>query len=306
MSYYKPFVHIFAVFLLFSLLLGCSSEESTQSGETAMRESSVSMVQPGQAPFPVKEAKSTAEDAKTTSTPSKRLDLPVAQSQQKIIYTASIRLSVDDYKEIHSQIEQKARQYQGYLVNSNESKTSQRHYGELTFRIPQAQFDPFIKEIQKLDVSTPEISISGNDVTDEMVDLESRLKAKEAMEQRLLDLMKRATKTEDLLDISRQLDQTQVEIEQIKGRLQYLNNKVDFSTVNITIIQRLVGPTSSGDQSLGEQMADSFRTSLSGLGVAGEKFLIFLSGAFPVLLMLMMVGIPVYLIVRKYYQKKVE
>jgi chromosome segregation ATPase len=78
------------------------------------------------------------------------------------------------------------------------------------------------------------MQIQGNDVSEEMVDLDARLKAKQATEARLLDLMKQAKEANDLIAIANRLDEVQSEIEQIKGRIQYLNNQVDYSTVTST------------------------------------------------------------------------
>lgn len=303
MNYYKPrFYSLVVLFILSLLLWGCSSSDQVQdSGFGSSRQLDSKPAKTMESSGDSLPAKMTTESR--TSVAKSRLSLPTPDAQRKVIYTANVRLTVKDYKQIRAQLEQLVAKHQGYLVNSSESKTNEYQSGNFTYRVPQAEFDAFLKEIQKLDAYRPEINISGSDVTEEMVDLESRLKAKQAMEKRLLDLMNKATKTDDLLDISRQLDQTQVEIEQIKGRLQYLNNKVDFSTVHVEITQRFVAP-SSAEQPLGKQMTDSFLASLSGLGVAGERFLIFIAGAIPIFLLLAAVGVPICAAVRRAMQKK--
>ncbi|SEN56643.1 DUF4349 domain-containing protein [Lihuaxuella thermophila] len=301
MNYYKP--RLFSLVVLFNLSLllwGCSSQEQAPEhfhSKTAKVTDKMMAGSSGDRATGEMATEAKANDARS------RLSLPSAEMNKKVIYTANVKLTVKDYKEIRTQLEQLVAKHQGYLVNSSESKTNQYQRGNFTFRVPQAEFDPFLKGIQKLDTSSPEINIQGTDVTEELVDLESRLKAKQAMEKRLLDLMNKATKTDDLLDISRQLDQTQAEIEQIKGRLQYLNNKVDFSTVHVEITQLFVSP-SSAEQPLAKQMADSFSASLTGLGVAGERFLIFMAGAVPILVLLGALGVPIYMAVRKVLQKK--
>jgi uncharacterized coiled-coil protein SlyX len=301
MNYYKPrFYSLVVLFILSLLLWGCSSSDQAPDYESS-RQLDSKPVKTMETSGDIRPAKMTTESR--ASDAKSRLSLPTPDAQRKVIYTANVRLTVKDYKQIRPHLEQLVAKHQGYLVNSSESKTNEYQSGNFTYRVPQAEFDAFLKEIQKLDASRPEINISGTDVTEEMVDLESRLKAKQAMEKRLLELMNKAAKTDDLLDISRQLDQTQVEIEQIKGRLQYLNNKVDFSTVHVEITQRFVAPSSS-EQPLGKQMADSFLASLSGLGVAGERFLIFMAGAFPILLLLAAVGVPIYVAVRRAMHKK--
>jgi uncharacterized coiled-coil protein SlyX len=282
-------------FLTFTLLIGCSSEveQSSKVANPNMAFNSTESAQTDSMAKPQSGLHPTSASDKLPPTP---------QVTKKMIYTAKINVTVKDYKTAKTKLEELVQQHDGYMVNSSE-KSNKAIRGNFTFRIPQTEFDPFIKDIPKLtDSAPPSIEIDGNDVSEEMVDLESRLKAKQAMENRLLDFMKKASKTEDLLDISNQLNLTQEQIEQIKGRLNYLNNKVDFSTVHISMEQTVVSPTPP-DQSLGKQMVESFLVSISRLGAFGESLLIFLSGAIPVLLVLGVIGVPIYLLMRRFSRK---
>ncbi|MBA4493710.1 DUF4349 domain-containing protein [Paenactinomyces guangxiensis] len=307
MHYYKRWIAPIVVLLALGSLWGCSSESQVKLQDRAEIGTAPSlntkMSDTGKSQASDSQMAKAATDKDKTNSTSERLSLPTAAAQRKVIYTANIKLTVKDYKQTRTKLEQIVDQHQGFLITSSESKNKESQSGNLTFRVPQAEFQSLLKELQKIGDSTPDITITGNDVTEELVDLESRLKAKKAMEKRLLDLMKQAKDTKDLLDISRQLDETQVEIEQIKGRLQYLNNKVNLATIHVQITQNFV-PPSTPDQPLGKQMSHSFWSSLTGLGVAGENFLIFLAGAFPILLLLTLIGVPTYLFVRRHIQKK--
>jgi hypothetical protein len=277
--------------LAFTLLVGCSSHSTQMDTSQPLQHTSGSLANRS---FD----KAVANNSSATSN-----QLPSTQKMsKKMIYTARINLTVPNYKDTKTKLEALVERHGGYMVNSSE-KSSHTIRGDFTYRIPQAQFDPFIKEIPKLTKSSsPSIQINGNDVSEEMVDLESRLKAKQVMESRLLDFMNKATKTSDLLSISTQLNQTQEEIEQIKGRLNYLNNKVDFSTVHLTIEQAVVSPTAS-NQSLGKQMAEAFSLSIAQLKAFGENLLIFLAGALPVLFVLGVITVPVIWLVRRVKKK---
>jgi len=92
-------------------------------------------------------------------------------------------------------------------------------------------------------------SITGQDVTEEYIDLESRLKSKQAVESRF-SFMEQAEKTEDLLAISKDLAKVQEEIETIKGRMNYLENKADLATVTISIEENKVEVKNLGDSQL--------------------------------------------------------
>src|SRR5690606_12068557 len=105
----------------------------------------------------------------------------------------------------------------------------------ITVRIPQDQFREFIQLVEDGSSKVLESSISGQDVTEEYVDLESRLKSKRVVEERLLAFMEKAEKTEDLLTISNDLAIVQEDIEEVLGRMKYLENRTNLATVTIHI-----------------------------------------------------------------------
>jgi len=217
-----------------------------------------------------------------------------AAIEQKMIYTAHVDLTVKNYKRVQAELEQIATKHQAYMVTLNESKTQDRQRADFTYRVPKEKFQAFLKAVQQIEKGTPpRVRIQGQDVTEEMVDLDSRLKAKETMEKRLLDLMKQAKETRDLIEISRQLELVHQEMEQIKGRLQYLNNRVDYSTVHIHMTEYFVTP-STPELPLITQMVESFKNGVTAIGATIEYFLIFLAGAIPVLFAFGLVGIPVW------------
>lgn len=154
-----------------------------------------------------------------------------------------------------------------------------------------------------MDGNVRQITIQGNDVTEEMVDLEARLKAKKATEKRLFDLMNKATDSSSLLKISQQLDTIQAQIEQIEGRLQYLKNRVEFSEVMVTLTKKEV-VSAPDNASMGLEMKEAFLQSIQWMINVGKNGLIFLAGAIPVLFGLSLIGIPIYLLIRNRLKKK--
>jgi hypothetical protein len=221
------------------------------------------------------------------------------QVQKQMIYNAQIRLTVKDYKQVRGELEQIAAKRGAYLVNSSESRSPERFSVSLTYRVPENEFSAMVKECGKLNaLIPPETDIQSTDVSEEMVDLESRLKAKQATEARLMEMMKKATTPKDLLEISREIDSVQSEIEQIKGRIRYLSHHVSYSTVQVQIEQPVVSP-SSEEQPLGQQMVTAFKASVAGIGATLQRFLIFLAAAVPVIIVLMIPGVPVYLFLRR-------
>lgn len=136
--------------------------------------------------------------------------------------------------------------------------------------------------------------ISGQDVTEEFVDLESRLKSKKQVEERLLEFMEDAEKTEDLLKISDDLARVQEEIETIVGRLNYLKDKTDFATVTIHIQEENVKLTSmnEGELNTWDEAKKQWMRSINFILTAFSGMFVFFVGNFPLFLLgLIFIGI---------------
>jgi hypothetical protein len=290
MFYVKRGLFIVGVCLFFSLMVACGSGSENFSYETQdTPESQKNGIN-------LQSSDSTTQTNKTS--PNQDGAVKNAEKQgRKITYKATVSLDINNYAKARTQLEKLVSKSQGYLVDSEERQNSDdERTGEFTYRVPQAQFQPFINSLKAISSHEPEISIEGNDVTEEMVDLDARLKAKKATEARLLALMSKATDPNALLEISGQLDTTQTEIEQIQGRIQYLNHRIDFSEVKVTLKQEFSAPDNA---SMVEKMKEAFIDSSLGVLDAGKNVLIFLVGSIPVLLVLAIIVTPIYLWIRK-------
>jgi len=163
------------------------------------------------------------------------------QIERLIIRNGSITVSVEDTYEAKAEIEQLVASMAGegaYIVSSNESGGgSSSPYINMTIRIPASRFDSTMDAIEALKVqgTTPTISESAQDVTEEYVDVSARVESLEAARDRLLDLMNQAETTEALLQAEAQLTQREAEIEALKGRLRYLEQSADLSRIDIAL-----------------------------------------------------------------------
>ncbi|WP_010651345.1 DUF4349 domain-containing protein [Oceanobacillus massiliensis] len=186
----------------------------------------------------------------------------VIQSERKIIYTANLSIEVKDFQQALDDIQRQAADRGGYIVDSNmmEDTANDTTYGHVTLRIPQDQYREFIQFVEDGSSTVLESSESGQDVTEEYIDLESRLKSKHVVEERLLSFMEQAEKTEDLLAISNDLATVQGEIEEITGRMNYLENRTDLATVSISIQENNVSLSGMNDGELNtwEKRKNSF------------------------------------------------
>ncbi|SEN32130.1 protein of unknown function [Mesobacillus persicus] len=157
-------------------------------------------------------------------------------TERMVIYNAELHLRVKNFSNAQKELEKRAIEYGGYLVESSTNRyENEQLSGMMTFRIPQKQFSTFLHDAENVAADVTNRHVSGQDVTEEYVDLESRHRSKKAVEARLLSFMEDAEKTEDLLKISSELAKVQVEIEQLTGRMKYLENQTSFSTVTVSM-----------------------------------------------------------------------
>lgn len=98
----------------------------------------------------------------------------------------------------------------------------------------------FLDGLEELEVISFQKNVHGQDVTEEYFDIHSRLGAKQFVEARLLDFMEKAQRTDDLLAFSSELAKVQEEIERFKGRIRYLDQIVEYSTIISDCTRKLV------------------------------------------------------------------
>lgn len=220
---------------------------------------------------------------------------------QKIIYTATLNMQVEALDAAATSLRNAIHQSGGYILQFEDTK----HEGEIgssyTIKVPASGFMPFIDRIEQIKHSSFERNIGGKDVSEEYVDLESRLKARQLVETRLLAMMDKAVKADDLLKFSDQLSVVQQEIERIKGRIRYLDTNVAFSTIELRMYQTNQNLTVKHEEAkgLGGRMSDALASSTKVVWDAINLLLVIAAGAVPVLILIALIGIPLYWIHRK-------
>lgn len=172
------------------------------------------------------------------------------QISLKIIRSAviSIEIKKDSFQDKMLEITRIAEENDGFVSNTDSYSNPEGNIssGRIVLRIPSHKFNPVIEKIKEVgDVKS--ISISGQDVTQEYVDLESRLKNYKAQEEVLLGLMAKSTNVSDSIEVQKELSYVQGEIEVIKGRIYYLDNLISLSTIDISLSEpQIAAPIEGG------------------------------------------------------------
>jgi PKD repeat protein len=161
--------------------------------------------------------------------------------ERMVIKTANMALVVEDVNISLQQITNLAKSNGGYVISSDIQENNSRLYANISFRVEASKFDATMQALQNLAVDVKSISTSGQDVTEEYVDLNSKLGNLEASEAQLLKLMEKAGTVEEILKVQQQLVSTRGDIEVIKGRMQYLEQSSALSYIYASLEQSKLG-----------------------------------------------------------------
>ncbi|MBG6131157.1 hypothetical protein IWQ47_002627 [Aquimarina sp. EL_43] len=159
----------------------------------------------------------------------------------KIIKNANCRIKVKDVEKATVLAKKIALKYQGYISDERFTNTNYTKENRFTIRIPQDQFDTVLDSVCGLAEFVDYKNISTVDVTEEYIDITSRLQTKLDVKERYETILRTRAKTvEDILKTEEKLSLLQEEIESAQGRLKYLSNKVSYSTIQVDVYQTII------------------------------------------------------------------
>lgn len=231
-------------------------------------------------------------EAASLRMPSKEKDEPI---ETKIIKSGNLRFQTDDLEQTYGQVQSAVKKYNALIKNDSQQNNDYQFSRTINIRIPNQHFDTFISDISKgvkyFDIK----EISSQDVTEEYIDVAYRIKTKKVLEERYLELLKKANKVSEMLEIEGQLSEIREEIEAKEGRLKYLQNKVSMSTLDITFYK----PIAQGGKatvSYGGRIGNAIISGFNGI----SNFFISLLGMWPVIVTL----VALFILIRKRFKRK--
>lgn len=228
----------FILLIIFSLSMGCSSTKDTkyESGSSSKNSIIHSMDS--------REDVASESDSNNDEYISDNIDT----GPEKLITTMSFHLETTEFNKTNEELTNLIRKYSGYVENSNISYNQNHNrkilkHGSFYIRIPKKHLDDFKLQLYNIGNTIWE-STSKEDLTKEYKDTETRLKVIEVKEERILSLLEKAEKIEDIIALEEQLSQIISEKEIYKQNLLYIDDQVDFTTVNLDIqeVESLTNP----------------------------------------------------------------
>jgi hypothetical protein len=284
-----------------SLLVGCASERAPEVFSDQAYDSAGAPKEP----FEIE-----AEEIGAGGVTRSNFGGEAAPIQPLVIRNASLRTVVEDPSESTDQISSLAETMGGFVVSSNVYQTT---YGSsdipttrasITIRVPAERLDEAIDKIVEDAIEVQERNVSGQDVTSEYTDLQSRLTNLEAAEEQLREIMEAAAKTEDVLQVFENLRQVRSEIEVIKGQMKYYEDSARLSSISIDLIpDELAQPLSIGGWHPEGTARDAVETLINTLQFLADAGIWLVICVAPILLIL---GVPAYFIVRSVRRRRLK
>ncbi len=194
---------------------------------------------------------------------------------RKIISTASLTIEVKSVQAAFDNIAKIVQANQGFISSSSTYDSGGRKNGQMTVRVPQKNFYSSIEQVEALGTVKSK-QISGQDVTEEWIDLGARLGNLNKQETRLAEILKNATTVKDVLEVERELERVRGEIERLTGRLNYLNQSVEMSTITVSASE----PAPIGGQGWG--ITDALSEAVAGFIDSVKGVIIFTGFILPI------------------------
>ena len=245
-----------SLLLTCSILASCGSK-SAQVGSPATESAAA----------PASSAKAAAKDAlnqgDSAPTPAK----PVVQALPQLIKSANISVRVKSIEPAVAEIKNLVKQLKGDIYNFEDQKPNDdesHHRISMEIKVPQAQLDVSLERIAKLGSITNQ-KVKAEDVTNQLVDIDARLKNLRQEEATISKIMDRTGSIKDVLSVSQELSRVRSEIETIDATQKSLRGQVAYSTINLELEESVAKIKDSGNP-LGTRISETWNSSTHVVG----------------------------------------
>ncbi len=215
---------------------------------------------------------------------------------RKIIKNGEMRIQVGDIKKAQNQVNNILKKNSSYIVKEEFQNTDINENINLTIRVPHKSFDTLINSFSDGLGSVLSKNISSDDVTEEYTDVSIKLANKKIYLEKYRDMLKRASTTKDMLEIQEKIRGLEDEIDIAEGRLRFIDDRVNYSTLNLNLYKEKVRSSATSKIGFGSRFVDS-------LAEGWNSFIAFLLGIISFWPFLLLVPVMVALW-RKWKNKK--
>ncbi|MBN2795550.1 MAG: DUF4349 domain-containing protein [Clostridia bacterium] len=288
----KKFIIIIGIIALIIFPVGCSNNESQDTGiayDMAMNGVSEERVTTNfNAPMNNEAASDDFGGINKLTASSAEMPEPQVV-ERKIIKSASMEIETLEYDSAVEKLNNKINSIGGYIESSNVRGTSiNNRYDQrsayFTIRIPEPQFLQFMSDMNTIGNIISE-NTYGEDITSSYFDTEAHVNTLEIQEERLLEILKKAEKVEDIIELERELANVRYEIESLTGTLRRWDNLVSFATLHVSLYEVIeITVKEEVPKTLSEKISQAFNNSIDKIKAFFENSLISGLGATPYLI----------------------
>lgn len=296
---------IILLLVLLSFSLSCGGSSPSERAQNASSKTDTSRNVAEQVEVPAKESEKkllyeSIQQQRVSLNDVDKVGATAEAVERKIIRNAEITMEVTSTTDTQHKVTSIAEANGGFVVTSEAKQRenvdpAQRTLDiKLVVRVPSTRFGVTFDEIKKLASNMPQENVSGQDVTEEFIDLEARIKTQKALELQFLEIMRQANKVADALEVQRQIADVRTDIEKLEGRKRFLENRASLSTitVNIQTPKPAIAVTVPG---FGQNLRDAISDSV---GIASELVLFFTRFVILMIPILIFVVLPSGLVAR--------
>jgi hypothetical protein len=169
-----------------------------------------------------------------------------AAANRNLILTAQVHMKTQDPWATADKARAIASGLGGDILAMSQTGQGENRSALITVRVPSDRFDEALRQLKLLDGEVLTSNVDAKDVTDQFTDLQARLVAKQAEEQRYLQLFPQAKTVDETLKIDAALGNVRVQIEQLQGQINLIKNRTEFSTITMSISPIVTVPTETG------------------------------------------------------------
>ncbi|WP_413432532.1 DUF4349 domain-containing protein [Crateriforma spongiae] len=257
------------------LVAGCGMPEAGYSGKMASVDTAEAAAYESESADALMSALAEADGSGNAA------DRANGATKRRIIYQTRLSMVVEDYQVFEAKLPQLVRDHDGFVSNAETNRRYRdEQSGTWVVRVPVDRYDGFLAGVMGLGFAESRKE-DAQDVTEEYVDVESRIKNSQRLEQRMVDLLEeRSGKLSDVLEIERELARVREEIERMQGRLRVLADRTTLATVTIQCREeRKYTPPAA--PTFTSRIGQSWSHSLASLRLTAENAVVLAVGAVP-------------------------
>src|SRR5437667_10863344 len=173
--------------------------------------------------------------ANAGNTSDKGIPTVVVSGDRNLILTAKIDMRSKDPWATSDRAQAIASGLGGDVLNLTQSGSGDTRSASLTIRVPSSRFADALQQLRTLEGEVQTSGVSAQDVTDQFVDLQARVAAKQAEEQRYIAILNRANTIDEILKVDASLSNVRTQIEQLTGQINSIKQRTDYSTISMSI-----------------------------------------------------------------------